>query len=180
MEPPMMQLQTESFEAEDVYYVRMDVLSVGNGAPYIMMNTLNTEMNMIESNGQYYAGPFPCGEDVSIALHSAQFGMMEYAVSDPLNGACAIANSIEESTIETSISLYPNPAANEVNIRGLESGVWTMRITDMTGRIVLEDKITATGSDRQINIDNLVNGVYQVALTNGTTVSTASLVVGGR
>jgi len=178
MEPPMMQLQTESFEAEDVYYVRMDVLSVGNGAPYIMMNTLNTEMNMIESNGQYYAGPFPCGEDVSIALHSAQYGMMEYAVTDPLNGACAIANSVTESTIETSISLYPNPATNEVNLRGLESGVWTMRIMDMTGRVVAEDKITATGSDRQINIDNLVNGVYQVALTNGTTVKTASLVVG--
>ena len=58
------------------------------------------------------------------------------------------------------------------------SGVWTMRIMDMTGRIVLEDKITTTGADRQINIENLVNGVYQVALTNGTAVASASLVVG--
>jgi hypothetical protein len=143
-----------------------------------MMNTLNTEMNMIESNGQYYAGPFPCGEDVSIALHSAQYGMMEYAVTDPLNGACSIANSVEENTSVSSISLYPNPATNEVNLRGLESGVWTMHIMDMTGRVVVEDKITATGSNRKINIENLVNGVYQVALTNGTTVKTASLVVG--
>ena len=53
-----------------------------------------------------------------------------------------------------------------------------MPIMDMTGRIVAEDKITTTGSDRQINIENLVNGVYQVALTNGTAVKTASLVIG--
>ncbi len=144
------------------------------------MNTLNTEMNMIESNGQYYTGPFPCGEDVIIALHSAQYGMMEYVVTDPLNGACSIANSVEENTSVSSISLYPNPATNEVNLRGLESGVWTMRIMDMTGRIVAEDKITATGLDHQINIENLVNGVYQLALTNGTTVKTATLVVGGK
>ena len=53
-----------------------------------------------------------------------------------------------------------------------------MRIMDMTGRIVAKEKITATGSDRQINIENLVNGVYQVALSNGATVKSASLVVG--
>ncbi|MFZ4785218.1 MAG: hypothetical protein ACOYLH_07045, partial [Flavobacteriales bacterium] len=47
IEPPMMQLQTETMEAEEMYYVRMDVMSVGNGAPYIMMNSLNTQMNMI-------------------------------------------------------------------------------------------------------------------------------------
>ena len=179
MEPPMMQLQTETVEAEEVYYVRMDVMSVGNGAPYIMMNTLNPDMNMIEENGQYYAGPFPCGEDVVIKLNSAQFGMMEYLVSDPLNGACATI-SVEENEMKNNISLYPNPAAGIFNIRGLESGVWTMRITDMTGRIVMEDKITSSGSDRQINIENLTNGVYQVAFTNGTAVKSASLVVGGR
>ena len=176
LEPPMMQLFVDEFEAEEQYFVRLDMMSTGNGAPYMMSNDVNTEMIMVENNGQYIAGPFPCGEDVVIKLNSAEYGMMEYVVSDPLNGACAAVSVIENETLNT-LSAYPNPSNGLFTLNGISSGKWNMQIVDITGRIVESSNFNSTGNNASLELSNLSDGQYQLIFTNETQILTTKIVI---
>jgi hypothetical protein len=172
----MMQLQTETMEAEEMYYVRMDVMSVGNGAPYIMMNSLNTQMNMIEENGQYYVGPFPCGESVNISLLSAEYGMMEYAVSDPLEGACSVT-SVENMENVNTISSFPNPTSGQLTLTGIADGNWQINITDITGREVMNNRANTNNGRIELDLSSLAVGQYQVTLTTASEMQTTKVLI---
>jgi hypothetical protein len=176
MEPPMMQLFVDEFEAEEQYFVRLDIMSTGNGAPYMMTNDVNTEMIMVENNGQYIAGPFPCGEDVVIKLNSAEYGMMEYAVSDPLNGACAAVSVVENETLNT-LSAYPNPSNGLFTLNGISTGKWNMQIVDITGRVVQSSIFNSSGSNASLELNNLSDGQYQLIFTNETQILTTKIVI---
>jgi hypothetical protein len=175
-EPPMMQLFVDSFEEQEHYFVRLDMMSLGNGAPYIMSNDINTEMMMVESNGQYVAGPFPCGENVSIKLNSAEYGMMEYLVSDPLNGACSTV-SIKENEPNTTFNAFPNPSNGQFAINGIPAGNWTMQVMDVMGRIVLSSNFISTGNTANLEMNTLAVGQYQLIFTNETQTLTTKIVI---
>jgi hypothetical protein len=175
-ESPMMQLVVDSDPFADVYYVRMEVMDLGNGAPYLLSSDYNTDMLMIDENGQYIAGPFPCGEDVVISMNSAQLGMMEYMVSDPLMGACSVTTSVSEME-ETNFSLYPNPSSGQLTLTGLESGSLLMEIFDMTGRTVFSQKQSIGSNNLTLLLNDLNNGAYQVRITNNGQVSSKQLLI---
>jgi hypothetical protein len=74
--------------------------------------------------------------------------------------------SVNENNIQ-SVSLYPNPAREQVSFT-LESDA-QVSVFDMTGRKVSE--MNATAGEAQLDVNELVNGVYfiNVRYANGTT-----------
>ena len=74
--------------------------------------------------------------------------------------------SVNENNIQ-SVSLYPNPAREQVSFN-LESDA-QVSVFDMTGRKVSE--MNATAGEAQLDVNELVNGVYfiNVRYANGTT-----------
>lgn len=72
-------------------------------------------------------------------------------------------NCLENSEI----SIYPNPFKDQLNIRSQLSG--TITLTDLTGKVVLEQRIDA--GDTNIEIADLASGSYiaNVSLANGDT-----------
>ena len=171
-----MQLFVDEFEVEEQYYVRLDMMSTGNGAPYMMSNDVNTEMIMVENNGQYIAGPFPCGEDVVIKLNSAEYGMMEYVVTDPLNGACAAVSVIENEKLNT-LSAYPNPSNGLFTLNGISVGKWNMQVIDITGRTVQSATFNSNGGNSSLDLNNLSDGQYQLIFINETQILTTKIVI---
>jgi hypothetical protein len=164
-ESPMMSMNVDTNEEEEVFYVRMEVVDLGNGAPYLMSSDFNSEMIMIDENGQYFAGPFPCGTDVVMSVQSAQYGMTEYMVSDPLEGACGITIGVDESET-TRMSVYPNPTNGILNISGLSSGPIQVQVFDLAGRTVLSESKNTAGSNYVLDMNALSEGVYQMRVTN--------------
>jgi len=69
-----------------------------------------------------------------------------------------------EETQDEVMSLYPNPAVDQINIRLASSSFerTTLQIIDLTGRVVLETNLDSPLS--QINVANLQSGIYVATL----------------
>lgn len=79
--------------------------------------------------------------------------------------------SIEITDIEgPSITIYPNPAQNQITITGTENNLKNMVIYDIIGRDVMDltKEISKEKSMRLIDISNLNKGVYWIVTKNTT------------
>ncbi|MFT7153941.1 MAG: hypothetical protein ACJAVL_000189 [Bacteroidia bacterium] len=74
-------------------------------------------------------------------------------------------------------NVYPNPATDLVNIKGLSTQAATIEILDVTGKQVKFENIV--GANTTIGLDNLVEGVYlyQIKTLKGEIVRTGKLMV---
>jgi len=69
-----------------------------------------------------------------------------------------------------SLSIYPNPAKDIINIFNSVDAIENVKITDLNGRIVKE--VTFDVEQAQINISDLAQGVYILnATSNGKTIT---------
>lgn len=80
--------------------------------------------------------------------------------------ACNLTTGIDRAELLSSISLYPNPAQTAVTVRSLNAAnpVTTLRVYDMTGRLVRE--ISDLRADTAvIERANLETGMYMVRIS---------------
>jgi hypothetical protein len=82
---------------------------------------------------------------------------------------------------ETSVKVGPNPTADYVNINfNFEKNMdaVTVRIVDMTGKFVMSATYENIQNDvKTLNVNNLANGTYQMAITTNDGAITKSFVV---
>ena len=73
------------------------------------------------------------------------------------------ATSVKDIRAETSLSIYPNPAANFLNLSMANNSVYPMlKIFDVTGNVVIAQQIEKDFT--LLDITNLGNGVYFASL----------------
>lgn len=176
MESPLINFDIDEFTDEGVYYVRAAVMSLGNGAPYLLSTSDGEQMTMINDNGQYVLGPFPCGQDVMVNLNSTSLGMTQFMASDPMGGNCLVVNNEEVEDASKQINVFPNPANDQINITGLADGTNVVRMIDMTGRIVLEQQINSA-TQAVLDVTALSAGLYQLSIQNNNVLNNTSVVI---
>ena len=71
------------------------------------------------------------------------------------------------------VLLYPNPANNQLNIKGLPNGNTNISITDVTGKIILT---TNASLQKVLDISNFSSGIYFMQLNNDATTKTLKFV----
>jgi hypothetical protein len=66
---------------------------------------------------------------------------------------------------------YPNPATENVTISLEGEGVASLRVTDISGKVVANQSINLINGKADVSINNLESGVYifNVVLENGKT-----------
>ena len=79
----------------------------------------------------------------------------------------------QEINFNESLSIFPNPANNNLNINYIsnEEGLLNICIIDLTGRTVLrlsKDVVNGNNSIEDIDISNLNKGIYFIEATNGS------------
>jgi hypothetical protein len=77
-------------------------------------------------------------------------------------------------------TMYPNPATSELHLRlsSTMNGTVEIRILDVTGRVVYQNKIAVTGRElNTIDLSGLQSGNYSVVLTTPSWVRTRKLEV---
>lgn len=103
----------------------------------------------------------------------------EFIVSQNGSYACVITDGCATDTTECviidylsineesgiNVTLYPNPTTGILNIK---NGFGSVRIMDLTGKVVLETAVT----NDQIDVSNLLNGVYLLELTTEKGIAT--------
>ncbi len=79
---------------------------------------------------------------------------------------------------EGNVSVYPNPAADILNVRveGLNGAAYAIEMLDATGRIVRNEQ-NLTGQSYVVNRNELSNGVYYVKVTSGLNRKVAKVVL---
>jgi choice-of-anchor B domain-containing protein len=99
-----------------------------------------------------------------------------FIASDTRNGLYVLKAdsniSISPPETQTSIFLYPNPAADELNIQYIiKDANAQCIIISSTGQIVLQQKATT-----EINLRNMASGIYVFQLIDGVKVYTAKFI----
>lgn len=90
-----------------------------------------------------------------------------------------IITSIEENIeVPVSVTVFPNPAGESVNIRfeSLVDRLINVQILDAQGRIVKTDRIEVSVIQKTINIQDLPSGVYYLRLIKGNLVNVYKIV----
>jgi hypothetical protein len=82
----------------------------------------------------------------------------------------------EPDPVQVGMTVYPNPASSmiTVNTVGL-SGDYSVRVTDVLGKVVYADE---AGAIEKIDVSNFKNGVYLISVSeNGEAIQTRRIVV---
>ncbi len=88
-------------------------------------------------------------------------------------------NSINETQL-TDFNFYPNPASESINISfSTEENNYTIKLTDISGKVVLNNSYTSSTDFKQekIDVSNFSKGIYTLKITSGTAVEVKKIIV---
>jgi len=95
-------------------------------------------------------------------------------VAGNANG-CATATGIKELTNNKyQVSVYPNPASNNVQIAFTDNSEGDLAMYDVNGKLVLSESLTpalSKGEGVVIDVSGLPEGVYNISITGNTTTA---------
>lgn len=96
-----------------------------------------------------------------------------YINGDAVNAS--FSKEISTSASASNVRLYPNPAADHLNVEVPSDA--TVQIMDVTGRqIIINENVTA-GQTHTLNLAGLSNGIYSVKIFNAEFTTTRKVVV---
>lgn len=132
--------------------------SIGNecGEDYFLQGKIKNDLDMKGGNLEILYAYVIVESDI-INAGSIVY-MCDYSILE-LNGGTLST----DETINPELKIYPNPAINEINIKGVE--VDQLELYDMTGRRIKHYQ--TFGMLHKIMIDDLEAGVY-ILIINGT------------
>ena len=84
--------------------------------------------------------------------------------------------SIENKSKESSIALYPNPAADRMTVIDFDMADLRYRVLDAPGKLILHGELAGNAAN-QLNVSGLTNGLYHIQLIKANSVETKSFVV---
>ena len=90
-----------------------------------------------------------------------------------------IITTVEENIVDqVSVTIFPNPTSEEVNIRFNvpTDGEISLFLMDSQGKLVKTDKIGTAVTDKAINMQDLPAGIYYLRLTKGKLVNVYKVV----
>ncbi len=143
------------------YLASGDVVIV-NGCTSVDACNYNASANQ-EDGSCYFIGD-PC-DDGLVSTENDAYNA---------NCICEGVSSVEENNA-FGLAIFPNPSHNEITLTSDVVGNGTVSIVDMTGRVVLQNKMVFTASQR-LNIQDLTNGIYSLVVTVDQQQSVVSFV----
>lgn len=119
-----------------------------------------------------YTGPFdPQTYSIENGL-TLNFDLLtlSHTIED-CNGGYFKPTSIQNTTAANLVEIYPNPASTQLNIKlGNASGEYSFQLTDITGKVVVDQKGTASINEVTIQLPQLSSGMYIATVeTSGNT-----------
>lgn len=122
----------------------------------------------------------PIPGELNQSITPAQNGIYEVVVT--YNGSPCPDTSNQLNWVMTGAAeinafewnLFPVPADDQLNLIGANSGLCTIVISDMTGRIINQQEINViSGQSVAVSTNALTDGLYRIQMTDKTTAQTA-------
>lgn len=101
---------------------------------------------------------------------SATSTLNYYRIVYQNNGNTTYSNTVKvENNALTQISIYPNPAHNEINIKSNVAGSMLIRVYDINGRIVMTQ--SSASNNCILDVNQLMKGQYFIEIENNNSTS---------
>lgn len=178
-----------------VFFQKMSFSGVNNGGVTNFGNTTPTqEAFMTRAHGKYVVGGTRGGysaaaswirETLPFAGNAEERN--EPLLTEPVLPVRRYQTSIYNSKPEfvhpasrvfaNEMRVFPNPSTGIINVGGkIEPGA-TLRVTDMTGRVVLEKQFPDNGELLELDLSSQSKGVYNVTVVGSKQLTTTRVVV---
>lgn len=180
-----MTLQINAAADDSISYYRRATFGSGwYGSDNFTFTVDNNVMETLSSSTTWSRASFP----ITAGTHTIKFtynrdgyggsggtAAIDY-IKFPMNGEMAPI-AIEEVS-ESVLSIYPNPASDNVNIQLPEvGGKFSLAVFDLNGKQLMKREISADSSEYTLNVSNLAPGMYLVSLFNNEGAYTGKIVV---
>lgn len=86
-------------------------------------------------------------------------------------------SSVAQTSVQSSLNVFPNPADDIINIRLSSAINGTLSVVDMTGRQLMQQAVNNDTKSYSFNTVNLASGVYMITLSADKTVETIKITV---
>ena len=116
--------------------------------------------------------------DYSFIDYSAKFGVNYYRlVSVDIDGTTNTTNPVAVTlgASATSVTAYPNPTVNQLNVTGLVAGDH-VKLLDLSGRIIKEQAFSGSNSS-VLNLEKINAGIYLLVVENSGNLTFRSKIV---
>jgi Secretion system C-terminal sorting domain len=143
-----------------------------NGLDSVLDNTLQVSTNQFEVRGRFLVLQKENGKTKQWAIEQRQTTTGPFQRNGTITYSNGPASSLNESELESSFSIYPNPATTTVQLMTSQNlNVYTLTILNMNGQKVKEVQGSST-----ISISDLTNGLYFVQVTSDKGISTQKFI----
>ncbi|QIE59613.1 choice-of-anchor B family protein [Rasiella rasia] len=79
--------------------------------------------------------------------------------------AVEVPLSVDDNTLDSGLSIFPNPASEKITIQSNNAGINTIHIVDISGKIIFSEESNAVQS-KTIDLSSYAQGVYFVHINN--------------
>ncbi len=152
------------FVITDKYGDTLSILSAKPNAKYLgnlICNEIKIEVATPFKGDQVLTVYMQKGTDGNTLTNACYFELAENSSSKVAVTACPFGVSIAEDYINTNFSLYPNPAANYINLKSTIDGNVELKIYNETGAEIKSwRQDLETSAENKIDISGLHAGLY--------------------
>lgn len=154
------------WETATFFYPAMSAIHVdGNGATYIGGIESNSNLHgaIFDNSGTFWNWGTVDHPINDITSHSDSITFLVCDSGAIYVNVESIPNGIENQSDQLVFQLSPNPAYDHVRLSGLQESVMSVRILDMAGKLIKEDKVNEWDSET-IDVSDLIDGTYLVSV----------------
>jgi len=130
--------------------------------------------NWVNSNGAVFSGPNVNITPASSAIYTVT-GMDVNGCSNSSKITISVndCSGLAENSLQN-IHIFPNPVNDVLNITLSDEGAYTLRLMDVTGKIIYAE--TATTGNTALNLSGINTGVYSLTITNDRVSKTVKII----
>jgi hypothetical protein len=162
--PTVSVVESGCADGDNEFFIEVNATNLGNGAPYLITNSVNGNATVLSQTGVIQYGPFSEGSivDVSITSQSLDDCSITFPGID-----CPIG--ITESALALT-RVYPNPANATLTLEGTMTAKTEVRVLSATGQIVHLTEWSNDQTTLRLDVSAWAAGVYTIALTSENAV----------
>ena len=140
-----------------------------------MVTIEDNEALVIGARDQFFSacGPFDSASTTLDCSNAADAQNVPNQFLDAILVSTGATLSNEDFELETGISLYPNPAKNNIYIKGQVAQLKTIDVYTLTGKHILNVK----NNFKKIDVSRLESGIYFFKLNTKNSTTTKKIII---
>jgi glucose/arabinose dehydrogenase len=124
-----------------------------------LIGTVDNAGNLVD-HGDFSGNWVSFGEDINKELYIISIGGDIYKIKG------GVIAGTDDFSIENSLSMFPNPARNEVTFNMKSNTIESISLSDVGGRSIFSEENLST-TNKTVSVANLNSGIYFVKITSG-------------